>query len=306
MVDEFLVTEIFHSLQGEGAYVGVPSLFIRLHGCNMQCQGFGQPYDRTKWVSSDAMIHNNRIKLLEATTLDQLPVPEVGCDSSLSWSKHTRHLAQKFTPSQLASRAYTDLNSHASAYGLTLPHLILTGGEPLLRKWQPLLCEFFKELSDLENQKGLGALRYLTSITFETNGSQILSPDLIRTLNALDVEVVFSVSPKLRNSGEMQQKALRPEAIKSYTQIENSFMYFKYVVRDESQIKEIESFNRAYQQALECDGALFESNTFLMPEGGVPDKLKLTATDVANLALKYNYRYSPRLHMDLWQNQWGT
>ena len=31
------VVDIFYSIQGEGAHVGVPSIFIRLHGCNLSC-----------------------------------------------------------------------------------------------------------------------------------------------------------------------------------------------------------------------------------------------------------------------------
>lgn len=33
----FKVVEIFTSIEGEGARAGLPSLFIRLHGCNLSC-----------------------------------------------------------------------------------------------------------------------------------------------------------------------------------------------------------------------------------------------------------------------------
>ena len=35
------LVEHFYSIQGEGRYVGVPSLFFRFGGCNMRCEGFG-------------------------------------------------------------------------------------------------------------------------------------------------------------------------------------------------------------------------------------------------------------------------
>lgn len=38
------VSEIFHSLQGEGQWAGVPSTFIRLSGCNLRCVWCDTPY----------------------------------------------------------------------------------------------------------------------------------------------------------------------------------------------------------------------------------------------------------------------
>ena len=39
---KFYYSEIFHSIQGEGHYTGVPTAWIRFFLCNLQCNGFGQ------------------------------------------------------------------------------------------------------------------------------------------------------------------------------------------------------------------------------------------------------------------------
>ena len=35
---QFFIQEIFLTIQGEGPMVGIPSIFIRLGGCNLACK----------------------------------------------------------------------------------------------------------------------------------------------------------------------------------------------------------------------------------------------------------------------------
>ena len=58
-------SEAFYSIQGEGRWVGTPSVFLRMFGCNFECRGFGQGRDQSKWLPKDQMPHvtdPNRLK----------------------------------------------------------------------------------------------------------------------------------------------------------------------------------------------------------------------------------------------------
>ena len=41
------ISEVFHSIQGEGKFVGVESAFLRTSGCNLRCVFCDTPY--TSW-----------------------------------------------------------------------------------------------------------------------------------------------------------------------------------------------------------------------------------------------------------------
>ena len=44
MASSLRISEIFASVQGEGSWLGVPSVFVRVSGCNLRCQWCDTPY----------------------------------------------------------------------------------------------------------------------------------------------------------------------------------------------------------------------------------------------------------------------
>ena len=97
---KYYYSEIFHSIQGEGHYTGVPTAWIRFFLCNLQCNGFGQkdPTDPSTYElpyeDFDAMSVNR---------VEDLPVWKHGCDSSYTWAKKFKHLMGQETPEVLAA-----------------------------------------------------------------------------------------------------------------------------------------------------------------------------------------------------------
>ena len=273
-------SEIFYSIQGEGRWVGTPSVFIRLFGCNFECRGFGQGRDKSKWVPKEEMPHVIDPNRLNYKSYEDLPVPTIGCDTSATWSHLYKHIATNEESSVVAKKA-VDMTAY-KAWGNT--HLILTGGEPML--WQ-------RTIPDLLSQKEFDTLSHMT---IETNATQKLKPEFKDYLIKRNVHITWSCSPKLSISGEDWKDAIKPDVVQDYASIPNSDLYLKFVVQDNEDIKEVKT----------AHGVLGNFPVYLMPVGGTVEGLELTEKQVAEMALKYGYKFSPRLHVNLFGNAWGT
>ena len=285
-MNEIKVSEIFYSAQGEGRFIGVPSIFFRTFGCNFKCPGFGLPAGE-KTSEPDEI--GKTVHLYKS--FNDLPLAQTGCDSYASWHPAFKHLSPYYTVEQAidAMLALTPNNHWGQANGNDV-HLVITGGEPLLG-WQQLYPTLLSNprMADLQN------------LTFETNGTQHLHDDFRRfLLNDYRLhrdQITFSVSPKLSASGERWEDAIRPEVVKEYQQ--RGFTYLKFVVDKLSDFEEVDAATNEYRKAG------FSGPVFVMPVGGTDKAYFANTKHIADIAMEKGYRYSPRLHVDIWSNGWG-
>jgi len=172
-------------------------------------------------------------------------------------------------------------------------HVVLTGGEPLVHDSSEALLE---RLAD----RG-----YHTTV--ETNGTVV--PDA-----PIDLA---SVSPKLASStptadrdpagdGEWadrhEERRLDLDALAEL--VESYDTQLKFVVTGREDMAEIEGLVERLRDTASV--RVRDDDVLLMPEGQTRDQLEATRETVADLALEYGYRYTPRLHVDLWNDAPGT
>ncbi len=162
-------------------------------------------------------------------------------------------------------------------------YVVLTGGEPMIA---PEIGSLTRSLRDA----GL-------HITIETAGTVYLPL-------ACDL---MSISPKLSNSTPFEREEGRWAAQHDRIRLQPSILrrltaeypfQLKFVVTSPNDLEEIEAVRR------ECSAAA--SKVILMPEGTHRDLLRERGLWIAEVCKARGYRFSPRLHVDLWGDQRGV
>lgn len=281
------ISEIFYSAQGEGRFVGVPSVFLRTFGCNFTCSGFGCA-PGVKSQEADEVAKNVHLYKDFAS----LPLVNTGCDSYASWHPAFKELSPNIDTVDIVDRmlALTPNHRWIQDNGNDV-HLVITGGEPLLG-WQRAYEELLSHprMADLRN------------ITFETNGTQQIQArfgDYLKewTNTGFDNEITFSVSAKLSASGERWEDAICPDVVDSYQEF--GTVYLKFVVETAEHFAEVDRAVGQYR-ALGFSGPVY-----VMPQGGTKEMYESNLTKVADMAMERGFYLSPRLHCSIWGNGWA-
>ena len=172
-------------------------------------------------------------------------------------------------------------------------HVVLTGGEPLIHDNAVTLLERLDDLG------------YHTTV--ETNGT-------IHRDAPIDLA---SISPKLASSKPTTEKDPKGDGEWVERHEDRRINYevlgglvddydsqLKFVVTGPDDLTEIEEVIAELREA--SSSRISDSEVLLMPEGITQDELDSRRTEVAELAMEYGYRYTTRLHVDLWNDAPGT
>ena len=160
-----------------------------------------------------------------------------------------------------------------------IKHLVITGGEPML--YQEIIGETMRQLYKEDKD-------YTSEM--ETNGTIFCQP---LTRVAIDQ---FNISLKLKSSNQedgYDNKRINYDNIKSYPSYKSKF---KFVVNNATDIEEILAIHNDFP----------DIPVYLMPQGITRDEIISNSLPVIGICLKYNFIYSPREHIIIFNNKRGV
>jgi 7-carboxy-7-deazaguanine synthase len=176
-------------------------------------------------------------------------------------------------------------------------HVVVTGGEPMIHDGVDRLLA---ELSD-----------HGFHTTVETNGTVVRDTpiDLVSISPKLASSTPNESRPPAGGDADVGAWADRHEQARldheSLAALVDAYEFqLKFVITGREDMGEIESLVEELRSR--ASAPIRNDDVLLMPEGTTRERLAETRELTADLAIEYGYRYTPRLHVDLWNDAPGT
>jgi len=284
--DKLLISSDFYSVQGEGISSGIPSYFVRLGLCNLNC-GMSRPFTnkllKEKSLEDGEIFKGDLEKELKATWT---------CDSTSQWLWRGENKDFDYLINQWKEQGIYEQVKDGTI------HIIWTGGEPTIKGHQEAIVNFFKYWAmvdfanhvqvPLYNGESINYRKRNGNNQFneiETNGTIIIGDKLFKIIDQINC------SPKLSNSGMSAKQRINPAAIKRIMSHAN--YQFKFVISTEDDIKEmfrdfVEPFNIPLK------------NVVCMPGLDSQSDFHERTQFCLEMAKKYKFRGMTRLHISAW------
>jgi 7-carboxy-7-deazaguanine synthase len=112
-----VISEIFHSIQGESTYAGLPCIFVRLTGCNLRCT----------WCDTAYAFHGGAQMSIEQV------LGRVACLAGRPSAENISAATAADLPSISGPATSGPATPNAATSGAVTSLVELTGGEPLLQ-----------------------------------------------------------------------------------------------------------------------------------------------------------------------------
>ena len=172
-------------------------------------------------------------------------------------------------------------------------HVVLTGGEPLIHDRSVDLLDRLSQCDYHTTVETNGTIYRDTSIDLAS-----ISPKLVSSTPTTDRD------PKGTGEWAERHETRRIDMGALVTFIERCEFQLKFVVTGREDMTEIEDLvSRIRDRAAVL---VRNADVLLMPEGATRETLDEHRNEVAEIAMDYGYQYTPRLHVDLWNDAPGT
>ena len=205
------------------------------------------------------------------------------CDTPYTWVWNEK-LAEKHDEGRTYNRNAEQVkvlvgDAIDQVSGHEIKRLVITGGEPMQQ--QKALVPFIKGLRERDPNHW---------VEIETNGTIAPNDEMAELVDQ------FNVSVKLSNSGNELKRRLRDNALKRFAGLSKAD--FKFVVYGEQDLGEILELVEGY--------SIPHSRVYLMPEGRTEEEVKQHQIELVEVAKKYNFNLTTRLHVLIWGAKRGV